>query len=115
MSDHRNLKVWQMAQAVAECVWQQTLASDVPRSAYTIRQIRASAESVSANIAEGNRRTPKEFKRYLSIALGSANETASHLATLMNRGQFDVAVALRLRDDLATIKRMIIALQRSLR
>lgn len=114
MSDHRNLKVWQMAQAVAECVWHETLGTDVPRSAHTVRQLRASAESISANIAEGNRRSPKEFRRYLSIALGSASETDSHLAVLMNRGQFDVAVALRVRDELATIKRMIIALQRTL-
>jgi four helix bundle protein len=114
MTDHRKLKVWQLAQQVAEIVWRETMACAPGLSMHTVRQIRASSESIGANIAEGNRRTPKEFRRYLNIALGSANETDSHLVTLMNRGLIDLRIALQVRDDLATLKRMIIALQKTL-
>jgi four helix bundle protein len=113
-SDHRQFKVWQLAQAITESIWTATLADHMPRLSHTVRQIRASAESVGANIAEGNGRSPKAFRRYLNIAMGSANETDSHLETLRYRGQFDAAVGLRLRDELATVKRMILALQKTL-
>ena len=44
-------------------------------------QLRRSTKSVCANIAEGYGKgsTVAEFKRYLTIALGSANETKVHL------------------------------------
>ena len=115
MTDHHKLKVCQSAQLISEIIWRETLSCTAGLSVHTVRQIRASAESIAANIAEGNRRSPKEFRRYLSIALGSANETDSHLVTLMNRGLFDVRIALQLRDDLATVQRMILALQKTLR
>ncbi|AMW06915.1 hypothetical protein GEMMAAP_15410 [Gemmatimonas phototrophica] len=99
---------------MAEIVWRETMSCAPGLSMHTVRQIRTSSESVGANIAEGNRRTPKEFRRYLNIALGSANETDSHLVTLMNRGLIDLRIALQVRDDLATLKRMIIALQKTL-
>jgi four helix bundle protein len=44
-------------------------------------QMRRACRSVTANIAEGygRRSTPKEFCRYLSFAVGSANEMEAHL------------------------------------
>ena len=44
-------------------------------------QIRRSTKSICANIAEGYGKSSSaaEFKRYLTIALGSANETRVHL------------------------------------
>jgi four helix bundle protein len=114
MADHRKLKVWQLAQDVAVVIWRETRRWETDLSVATIRQIRASSESISANIAEGNGRSPREFNRYLTIALGSANETDSHLVMLMHRAAIDLRIALQLRDDIMTIRRMIIALQRTL-
>ncbi len=47
-------------------------------------QIKRSAKSVPANIAEGfaKRYSEKEFKRYLIIALASNDEVVSHLRTM---------------------------------
>ena len=44
-------------------------------------QIRRSTKSIAANIAEGHGKgaSVAEFKRYLTISLGSANETRVHL------------------------------------
>lgn len=46
-------------------------------------QMRRACKSVPSNIAEGyaRRTTPKEFSRYLSLAMGSANEMEVHIAT----------------------------------
>ena len=50
----------------------------------TISQIKRSAKSIPANIAEGfgKRASPREFKRFLLIALGSSDETVTHLRLL---------------------------------
>jgi len=44
-------------------------------------QMRRASKSVPANIAEGFGKRPsvKEFKRYMSMAMGSANEMETHL------------------------------------
>lgn len=48
------------------------------------RQCKRAAQSISANIAEGfaKKKSEKEFKRYLIIALGSSDEMMSHMRIL---------------------------------
>lgn len=50
-------------------------------------QIKRSSSSSPSNIAEGfaKRIYPKEFIRYLNIALGSSDETQNHLISLFNK------------------------------
>jgi four helix bundle protein len=52
-----------------------------------VDQILRSSASISANIIEGySRRTyPRDFIRFLHIALGSSDETQHHLIVLYNR------------------------------
>ena len=47
----------------------------------TVSQIKRAAKSVSANISEGfaKRKSAKEFKRFLMIAMGSSDEVVTHL------------------------------------
>lgn len=45
-------------------------------------QIKRAAVSVLANIAEGYLRPKKQFKNYLRIASGSANEVVAHLQVI---------------------------------
>ena len=54
---------------------------------FQIDQILRSSSSVSANIAEGwgKRYYPKEFIKFLVIALGSSDETKHHLKVLYNK------------------------------
>ncbi len=50
-------------------------------------QIRRSSASAPANIAEGFRRyKPRDFARYLRIALGSLGETQNHLQHAKSQG-----------------------------
>lgn len=50
----------------------------------TIDQIKRAAKSIPANIAEGfgKKIYPKEFKRFLMIAMGSSDECVAHLRIL---------------------------------
>jgi len=62
------------------------LIKDIPRywNISECNQILRSSSSVHANITEGfsHRFYPKQFIRYLSIAIGSSDETKNHLEKL---------------------------------
>jgi four helix bundle protein len=76
----RNLRIWQEAFDLAVEIY--GLTSTFPRSELfgLTSQIRRSATSVTANIAEGTGRgSPRDYERFLHIARGSARETVSHL------------------------------------
>ena len=69
-----------------------TLTVTLPRSEDygLISQIRRSANSVSANIAEGfGRKTSKDTSNLYVIARGSVNETQSHLLYANRVGYFN--------------------------
>ena len=58
------------------------LANLLPKDEFRLKdQLTGSAKSVPALITEGfaKRRSAKEFKRYLGMALGSSDETITHL------------------------------------
>ena len=54
-------------------------------------QMRRASRSVPANIAEGyaKRRSAKEFRAYLTTAMGSANEMKVHLTIAAELGYLD--------------------------
>lgn len=57
----------------------------VPQSEYdSVKQCKRSAKSIPANIAEGfaKRLSVAEFKRFLQIAIGSSDETITHIRTI---------------------------------
>lgn len=74
------IKAWQKARVVTKLVYQIT-STDYFSKDFGLRdQIRRSAVSIMANIAEGyGRKTNKDFANFLVIAHGSAAETQSHL------------------------------------
>lgn len=58
---------------------------DFPYEAKHLRdQLCRSANAIHADIAEGFGRSVAEFKMYLTRALGSCNETESHIADALN-------------------------------
>jgi four helix bundle protein len=80
INDFTEMPVWQKAMDVAEKCF--NISENLPRKEdYALTsQLRRSAESISANIAEGfGRRTSKDKSRFYDIARGSAFETKSHL------------------------------------
>ena len=77
---HEDLVAWQLAVALRDQVFAITAHPDVRRYGGFCDQIQRSCSSAPANIAEGFRRyKPRDFARYLRIALGSLGETQNHL------------------------------------
>jgi four helix bundle protein len=98
----RNLKVWQEAQQIAVEVFQ--LAERLPKTpavTTVVRQLVASAGSVSANIAEGHGRfTFGAYKNHLSIAKGSACETDNWIDLLRRTGHVSPEVEQSLHSQI---------------
>ena len=77
MRDYRKLKVWEKAHQFVLEVYRATSAFPREERFGLTREVRRSATSVPSNIAEGcGRESEREFARFLSIAAGSASETA---------------------------------------
>jgi four helix bundle protein len=112
--DFRDLLAWQRAMDLA--VMCESICETLPESArHAAQQIRHAANSVHANIAEGNGRFSRaDYLRHLAIANGSLRELESHLHFLKRRfpNRVDIDKAL----DLATLSAKLLAgLTRSLR
>jgi four helix bundle protein len=116
VQSHRDLKVWQLGMDITEQVYQ--LSKSFPREeTYGLTsQVRRSAASVPANIAEGNGRDSiKDYLRHLSIAVGSLCETETFLrlaVRLLYLEQNNADPLLRLIEEEG---RMLRGLQKSLR
>ena len=71
---------WQLCMEFEDFVVAITANGRVAKDFDFCNQIRRSAGAAAPNIAEGfGRFTPREFARYLRIALSSLAETATHL------------------------------------
>lgn len=90
-SGYERLEVYQRAMALVPRV--QSLSRALPTSErYALAsQMRRASRSVRANIAEGyaKRRSAKEFRNYLTTAMGSANEMKVHLTIARELGYLD--------------------------
>jgi len=81
-------------------------------------QIRRASKSICANIAEGfgkQRRSNAEFKRYLMIAIGSADEMQVWLRYCSDLEYIDRKTCERWRDEYRQIARMLQGLYTSWR
>lgn len=109
---HEGLGVWQKAMDLVVCVYE--LCERLPATEeYGITaQMKRSAVSVPANIAEGNGRfTRPAYGNFISIARGSLMETKTYLAISVRVGylsQADVKPAFEL---ITKVDRMLTALR----
>lgn len=77
---YRDLKVWQSGMQLAKQCYLQTQAFPRAETFGLAMQIRRSAASIPANIAEGNgRESTREYIHFLRIAQGSLKELETHL------------------------------------
>ena len=102
LGGHRELDVWQRAVELTLIAY--SLAKKLPAAEKfaLASQMRRSAASIPANIAEGNGRLhPGDYRRYISIARGSLMELDTHLEIAVRAGYLtekDRAVPLPLID-----------------
>ncbi len=75
-----DIEVWQASRALANLIYQMTNNSRFSKDFALKDQIRRSAISIMANIAEGfGRKSKREFIQFLRYSIASAAETKSHL------------------------------------
>ena len=115
MKDFKNLKVWQKAHKTTLAIYESTISFPQQETYGLTSQLRRSASSVPANIAEGCVCAgSREFSRFLSIALRSASETESHLLLARDLKYLDVKVYEQLDDQVTEVKRMLTGLMQKL-
>jgi four helix bundle protein len=112
MQDHRKLRVWQKAHALAIEVRRAT--REFPRSGYGSLQsqmIRA-AESIVFNIVEGcGGRSPKEFARFLDIGIKSTSELECQLELAKDYGVLGDHHWQTLTKETVDVRRMLCGLR----
>ncbi len=108
MRDFIDLKVWQKAhQWVLEIYRVSKTFPSEERYGLT-NQLRRSASSVSANIAEGcDRKSEKEFASFLNIAAGSASEAEYQTMLASDLGYINKAVYEQLKGEAEEIKKCL--------
>ena len=108
MGDFRKLKVWHHAHELTLAVYSVT-ASFPPIERFGLTaQLRRSAASIPANIAEGcGRNSDAELARYCQIGLGSANELQYHLLLASELGYLEQQAHSQLADATAGLRGML--------
>lgn len=113
---HKNLDVWQKSIRLVEEIYR--LAPSFPKyEEYGITsQIRRSAVSIPANIAEGAaRQTRKEFIQFLHTAQGSLSELDTHLEISKNLKYINEASTGDISMIMSDIDKMLTGLIKSLK
>jgi four helix bundle protein len=115
MNRFKELIVWQKSIDLVEEVYKISCNFPVNEKFGITSQINRSSVSIASNIAEGaGRNSQKEFKNFLSIALGSCFELETQII-IAGRLNF---VALDFQEDLLRkiqeIQKMIYGLQKTL-
>ncbi len=111
MSQYRDLEVWKRSVKLVGTLYR--LTSHFPKSEKfgITDQIRRSASSVPANIAEGyGRLTDGDYLRFLSIARGSLFELETHLYIAIEVGLLSESECGMFFDEIQQIGRMMTGL-----
>ena len=100
--NHRSLKAWQESIALVEHVYAVTKTFPKEEAFGLTSQMRRSAVSVPANIAEGSARAgTKELIQYLYIAAASLAELDTHVEIAMRLGYLKDRSLIQEIDDVA--------------
>lgn len=116
MRDFRKLDVWSKAHALTVDIYRETSAFPKVELYGLVSQLRRSAASIGANIAEGcGRESERDFARFLTVALGSASETEYHLLLAVDLAYLPGKTHSVLDERLREVKRMLTGLRRKLK
>jgi four helix bundle protein len=115
VGDFKKLDVWRAAHALACDVYTSTRGFPKTESYGLTGQLRRSAGSIPANIAEGCGGGDAEFGRFLRISLGSATELEYHLLLSRDIGLLDDSAYLRLSAQARRIQGMLAGLKLALK
>ena len=109
--DYRKLDVYQRARALFPRIyrlvrtWKQIDQREIGS------QIIRAANSIHANIAEGSNKSVPDFKRYISIAIGSCDELVSHINDAVSIGLVNSTIGEQLVDDYRIVGKQLTRLK----
>ena len=110
-----DLRIWQQARQWSKDIFWKTQEGRFKTDRRLVEQINDSSESVMANIAEGfGRGTQGEFVQFLGYAIGSLNETQSHLCAAYDRQYLAQGVFATFFEFGTTIRKGIVAFIKSM-
>ena len=116
MHQYRELKVWKLAMAFCQDVYNSISDFPMDEKYGLTSQIKRCAISIPSNIAEGaGRNSNRDFQRFLNIAAGSSCELSTQLELSKNLGLLKFDVWTTLEKDLISIQNMLYRLNESLK
>ncbi len=108
MQDFRKLEVWKVSHQLTVRLYRLTRVFPKEELFGLTSQIRRSASSIGANIAEGcGRGSNADFARFLQIAFGSACELENHLILCTDLGYLSDDESKDMSNELIRLKQMI--------
>lgn len=108
VGSYRELIVWQKARSLCKRIYLATDTFPQNQRFTLIKQMQDAAVSIPSNIAEGyNRQYTKEYRRFLSIAYGSAGELETQILLAMDLGFLTESMSESLTHDLTEIAKML--------
>jgi four helix bundle protein len=116
MHNYRELKIWQRSMDFVVRIYEITAGFPKEEKYGLTSQLRRSAVSMPSNISEGaGRGTNPQFKRFLEISMGSANEAQTQLEVAARVKYIERLLADSLIDEAFQIYKMILAFYNSLK
>ncbi len=112
---YRDLEVWKKGMALAKDIYQATAGFPKDESFGLVNQMRRAAVSVPSNLAEGHARlSAGEFRRFVSIPMGSVAELETQIMLSADLGYLNDEVTSHLLEQLDAIGKMLRGLHESL-
>jgi four helix bundle protein len=116
MGDFKKLIVWREAHNLAIEIYKASRTFPSEERCGLTAQLRRSAGSIPANIAEGcGRNADRELRRFVRISIGSATELEYHLLLAREIGVLDSTAFRDLTRHTIQIQGMLVALERTLK
>lgn len=113
---YRDLLVWQKAIDLVSKIYTITEKFPPKENFSLTSQIRRSAVSIPSNIAEGQgRNAPKDFLRFLNIAVGSLAELDTQIEIALRQNMLTKPEAKSIFDQMLEIRKMLYGLISSIK
>ena len=111
----KDLQVWNKAMNLIPRIYEITRSYPEDERFGLISETRKTSRSIPSNIAEGRMRvSPKEYRRFVSIALGSAGELQTQVLIGERLGYLTNEIITATERDVEEIQRMLRGLEQSL-
>ena len=115
IKNFQGLIVWQKGHQFVLSIYNLTRQYPKDEKFGIVNQIRRSSSSICANIAEGYKKSTKDFGRFLDIAQGSLEETKYHLILSKDLGYIDKKIFDELFEQADEIGKMLFGLIKNVR